>query len=193
MAMPARPTTAQTPKRFVESNHQRGQCHHDHVHPEEPQRPGDQLRGREDHVVGHVERIEGDRGHQADAEEHHGGPHHPDQTAVEEGRVAASLADGGPPGAQVGETADEEEERHHLEHPGRQPESTHLLEGVGAGDLSALPDDDGDQPVPEYHHDDAEPPEEVHIAVAIGRGLAGQIEQAHTGSLGRAAVVGIVA
>ena len=76
---------------------------------------------------------------------------------------------------EIGEAADEEEDRHHLQQPRRAPQARHHADHVAGVELVAVPCHDGHQPVTEHDDGNREQPEEIDVAVSrVGR-LPGEL------------------
>jgi len=77
--------------------------------------------------------------------------------------LAATMRRG--PRPSVGEPADDEEQRHHLEHPGQHLEVGVELEQIGAGELPASIAEHRHRPVAEHDDADRHDPDQIDVTV----------------------------
>jgi hypothetical protein len=139
---------------------------HDHqVHAQEPQRLAHHLADQLDRASGQAEPTEDEREHQPDDHEDDHRPQQPRDPARQVFDVPTAATLHRLPAHHVGEAADQEEQRHDLEHPARQPQPRgsrqHVPSSKGVGGATH----GGDRPVAEDHGRDARHPQEVDVAV----------------------------
>jgi len=149
----------------VQPHHGRRGQHDQQVHAEEPQRHGDPVQADGELTGGQSGNVQ--RAGQPGPDRQHG--HHRRQ---QPGHPSPDEVTGRWPVAQrssVGEAADEEEQRHHLPHPGGQHDRQR-----GAHRAGAVQGEQRDHPVPEGDHGDREQPEQVRVAIPVDRGCGGE-------------------
>jgi hypothetical protein len=151
---------------LVKIQHPRRQSYNEQVDREEPDRLRDQGGPVTKRVTETERLLEHERDDEPGPDEHHGRLHESFDAAPNERTRGLTLAASRLDGNEVGETSDEEEERHHLEEPGQDPHPRDRLESAFAGDVASVVEDDRHEPVAEDDDSDAERAQEVDVTIS---------------------------
>ena len=171
------------PEATVQPDQPRRERDHDQVDAEEPQRPereggaGRQEEPQQGRVAPHprsgrradIQQVHRELDDRPDREEDERGAEQPRHAAPDEGTRRTAASARRVVGNEVREPADEEEDRHHLQEPGGEPEVGRHPDRAGGAQDPAVPPDHRDRPMAEDHCADARGPQEVDDPVAIDR------------------------